>query len=112
MKLSLRLFLILFTLTFTQPTFAVQQELKMESVSEDNQFPVDKIAFLSGVTGLVLLFTPYVSFVGLILCLVAVILGILSRKTSRRKIWRRLAIITGSLGLVLLLGIVGLIAFF
>lgn len=79
---------------------------------EDRNIPWALISAGSGVLGLILAFTPYLSVLGVLLGAAAVVFSILAFRKKRRKRWAWLGMITGGLTVLAFLGVVGLIAFF
>jgi cytochrome bd-type quinol oxidase subunit 2 len=72
----------------------------------------DIISAATGGAGLIMAFVPYLSILGIGLCVVGLVLGFIAKRKKQRKRWYRIGIFCGSLGIVALLGVLGLMAFF
>lgn len=84
----------------------------IELLAEDTTMQWDVLAATSGIVGLALIFLPYVSIVGLLLCITSIILGVKAKRKGQRKLWIWLGFLSGGLGLLTFLGVLGLIFFF
>ena len=92
---------------------SMQPTIEQSNIEEDeNTLPWHIIAAGSGLVGLIITFVPYLSLVGVLLCGFAIVAGIIGRRKKLNKRLSNLGILLGSLGLVVLLGVIGLVLFF
>lgn len=106
---SKKYLLICFFLFITLSAFAVHST---PEITESPGIRFDLLALFAGIVGLLLLFLPYVSVAGLILCIAAIVLSIIAKKKNQRKLWRRLGWITGSIGVLSFLAVLALVTFY
>lgn len=111
MKLLLTITISLF-LSLQVTTVQAYTMMPTNSQHTEKNIQWDIISAASGASGLVLAFVPYLSILGIGLCVVALVLGIIAKRKKQRKRWYRIGIICGSLGIVALLGVLGLMTFF
>ena len=83
-----------------------------EHKTMDSELRWDIMSATSGIAGLVLIFMPYISIIGLLFCIASIVLGFKARKKKQKKLWIRLGFFSGGLGLLAFLGVLGLILFF
>lgn len=101
-------------ITETKTTdISIQPNIEQSKVEEaENTLPWHLIAAGSGLVGLIITFVPYLSLTGVLLCGFAIVAGIIGRRKKLNKRLSNLGILLGSLGLVVLLGVIGLVLFF
>ncbi|MFK7947386.1 MAG: hypothetical protein AB8G11_07350 [Saprospiraceae bacterium] len=72
----------------------------------------DYLSAGSGVLGLILAFIPFLSIIGILLGVAAVILGIIAFRKKQKSRWSWIGLIAGGLTILAFLGVIGLILFF
>ncbi len=112
-KIRLPIIISIFILMWLNTSYGINPiSENYELTSEASAFQWDLLAAISGIAGLLLIFLPYVSILGLLLCVLSFVFGIKARRKGGRKLWIWLGFVSGGLGLLAFLGVVGLILFF
>jgi hypothetical protein len=111
------LFTILISFLFTTNSEAISIAISptIENPTEqetEKSLPWDIISISLGIIGLVLTFIPYLSIFGLLLCAIAILTGFIGRKKNIKKRLSNVGILLGSIGLIALITVIGLIRFF
>jgi len=107
-------YLLTICLAFTLQIATAQPSIIMPTSTNQTEKKIqwDVISAATGASGLIMAFLPYVSIIGIGFCAIALVLGIIAKRKKQRKLWYRIGIICGSLGVVALLGVLGLMTFF
>lgn len=114
----MRYIILLLSLSMTLQMSAVSiafKPMEQQTYTEQNDEKTIRYDYLSagsGVLGLVLAFVPFLSIVGILLGLAAVVLSIIAFRKKQKSRWAWIGLITGSLTIAAFLGIIGLILFF
>lgn len=110
---------ILMALALSLPAAAPAFQANLESAAPMTEAASDSArawmapaAAAAGLAGLVLMWLPYVSLLGLILLLTGLASGIWLRRKGHKNLYTRLAVLSGILGLIGFLGVAGLLLFF
>lgn len=92
--------------TPTQTTIQKKQKKDSEMIR------YDYLSAGSGILSLALAFIPFLSIIGIILGIAAVVLGIIAFRKKQKSRWSWIGLIAGGLTIIAFLGVVGLILFF
>ena len=110
---------LLLSFTITLQTSAVctatsfeQQVFTEKKVKDNNGIRYDYLAGASGILGIALIFLPYLSLIGLILGVAAVVFSWVAFRKKQKSRWSWIGLIAGGLTIVALLGVLGIIIFF
>lgn len=116
MKYIFLLFSLLATLQLSAATHTftpIKKQIKMEEAFDDAKtIRYDYLSAGSGILGLVLAFMPFLSIVGVILGIAAIVFSIIAFRKKQKSRWLWLGLIAGSLTILAFLGVIGLVLFF
>lgn len=89
-----------------------QQVVTEKRVKDDKVIRYDYLSAGSGILGIALIFLPYLSLIGLILGVAAVVFSWIAFRKKQKSRWSWIGLIAGGLTVVALLGVLGVIIFF
>jgi hypothetical protein len=97
-----------------QNQLIVEKESTSQSKYHEGEDEIrwDYFSAISGVVGLGIAFIPYLSLIGVLLGVSAVVFSILAFRKKQKKRWALLGMITGGLTILALFTVIGLITFF
>ena len=102
-------FVLLLLLFFSTVSFAIHSGT---DAVESSAMRWDIVSLISGLVGFLLIFLPYFSVFGLILCLASIFFAFKAKKKNQRKLWRRLGWISGGIGILSFLAVLALVNFY
>lgn len=109
---------LLLSLSMTLQMSAVSSAfmpMEQQTYTEQNDEKTIRYDYLSagsGVLGLALAFVPFLSIVGIILGVAAIVFSIIAFRKKQKSRWAWIGLIAGGLTIVAFLGVIGLILFF